>query len=126
MGGIPRADLADTLKPTLPSTWRLIDHVADADNAEQTTLRLTQLTLRRVPQAPRSRAVEVVFEAVLTVAGEDMAGAEDRLDDELLEWLVVVTRLGLTWTDFTKTKTSEGRLGYRGELSTSALNTRED
>lgn len=126
MGGIPRVDLAAKLEPTLPKGWRLMQHVADSDNAEGVTLRLVQLTLRRNPAAPRSRGVEGVFEAVLTVSGDDLEAAEDRLDDELLAWLVVVTQLGLSWTEFTKTKTAEGRLGYRGELVVAALNTQED
>ena len=126
MGGVPRDDLAATLTPTLPAGWRVITRLAENDDDDRaTTLRLSQLTIRRIPAAPRSRSVEVVFEAVVTVPGEDRAAAEDRLDDELMAWLVAVTRLGLSWTEFVKTQTSEGRLGYRGELTTAAVNDRK-
>jgi hypothetical protein len=120
MSDVPRIELAEKLAPTLPAAWRVITLVGEADNADTTTLRLSQLTLRRIPKAPRSRSVEVVFEAVLTVPNESVAHAEDRLDDELVEWLVAVTALGLTWSEFTKTQTGEGRLGYRGELTMTA------
>lgn len=126
MGGIPRSDLAAALTPTLPAGWRVIERVGEADNADATTLRLAQLTIRRTPAAPRSKSVELVFEAVLTVPGEDIEAAEDRLDDEVMAWLLTLTNVrGLTWSEFTKTKTPEGRLGYRGELTTTAVNDRK-
>lgn len=116
----PRVELEAALKPLLPDSWRVITRLGEADNADRTTLRLSQLTLRRIAAAPRSRSVEVVFLAELTVPLEGLEGAEDQLDAEVASWLVAMTAKGLSWTDFTKTQTAEGRLGYRGELITTA------
>lgn len=119
-GNVPRVDLAAALTPTLPEGWRIVDKLGEADNADVTTLRLSQLTLRRIQAAPRARSVAVVFEAVLTVPSGSLEHAEDDLDDRVVEWLVGLTALGLGWTEFTKTMTGEDRLGYRGEITTTA------
>lgn len=116
----PRVDLEAALRPLLPSSWRVITRLGDADNADTTTLRLSQLTLRRIPAAPRSRSVEVVYLVELTVPSESLEHAEDQLDAEVASWLVAMTDKGLSWSDFTKTQTAEGRLGYRGEITTTA------
>lgn len=117
MTGTPRAELTAYLRPLIPRRWQLVDSERAVDQ-HGTLLRLQLRTIRRHPQA--GTGVHLLdFDATVTVDGQDLEAAEDRLDDELTALVQVLDDAGILWSEWTK-KFYDGALGYQGTVSISA------
>lgn len=117
MSDVPRRELAALLQPLVPKTWKVIysERAVDQDG---TMLRLQQRAVRRHPTAGTG-VHEIDFDTTVTVAGDDLDAAEDRLDDELTALVGVLDEAGIKWSEWRKA-IYDGALGYQSTISLSA------
>lgn len=106
----PRKVLASALERLLPRGWRLADSGRVVDNVPNTTVRLQQLAVRKLAEAPRGFH-EIDVRATITAPGEHTQAAEDRLDRDLLQFILALEENKTKWTEATKV-IADGRLGY--------------
>jgi hypothetical protein len=106
----PRKVLADALKTALPKGWLIEASGRPVDNVPTTVVKLQQLAVRKLAQAPGAR-LEIDMRATITAPGEDTKIAEDKLDDELLTFLSGLDELHIKWSECSKV-IAESRLGY--------------
>lgn len=106
----PRKVLAAAIKPVLPRGWLLEASGRPLPNVPTTTVKLQQLAVRKLPQAPGARH-EIDIRATITAPGEDTKITEDKLDDDLLTFLSALDDLHVKWGECTKV-IAESRLGY--------------
>lgn len=106
----PRKVLASALKNNLPKGWIIEGSGRPLDNVPTTTVKLQQVAVRKLPQAPGARH-EIDILATITAPGEDTKIAEDKLDDGLLTFLSALDYLHIKWGECTKV-IRDSRLSY--------------
>jgi hypothetical protein len=113
---VPRKELEKTLKPLLPSKWRIVSSNAAVDNVKTTIVKLKQQTIERHPTSPGSVHL-ITFTATIDASevGSTEA-AEDELDDTVNELLHALDGLGLLWTKAQKVA-DNNRLAYDIDLT---------
>lgn len=107
---IPRKALAAALKPLLPRTWYIVDNQGTVDDVNRTVVRLKQLGITRLPQAPIG-AHSVRFVITITAPNVSTQAAEDKLDDQVDDLIHALDGLNVEWTDATKVIAGD-RLAY--------------
>jgi len=106
----PRKLLGASLKPVLPRGWIIEGSGRVVANVPTTIVRLQQLAVRKLAQAPAGKH-EIDIRATITAPGEDTKISEDKLDDDLLEFIIALESLHVRWSECTKV-IADGRLGY--------------
>jgi len=107
---VPRKVLEAALKPLLPKTWRLEGSGRPVDNVPATVVKLQQLAVRKLPQAPFALH-EIDVRATITAPGEQTQTVEDKLDRDLLTFVTALDDARILWAEATKV-IAESRLGY--------------
>lgn len=110
--GHPRKQLAETLRPLLPSSWRVVDSERSLDRNDRTTVIVRQREITKNPAAPKaSRIVQFVLTIVSRYVGPD--NAEDDLDSTVPTLLNTLDGVdGLRWDTAEKVEVGDSRLGY--------------
>lgn len=118
----PRAALRARLEELgFPAGWRFIADERTVDPQAGTTVQASLRTFRRHPVRSSGIGFQLEYQVTVTVPGESLIEAEDRLDDAMLEWLVRLDDSDIPWSgDWTKAN-YDGRLGYQGSIFTDAL-----
>lgn len=117
--------LTAELVPLLPRSWKWSPNERNLDRLARTTVIWRQRRLLRLEQAPIG---SLRVEGILTIvaATQDIAKAEDRLDDELLELCTALDGLvQLGWTDATKVVVDDTFFGYDIDLFVMTVKTPE-
>jgi len=109
---IPRKVLAEDLAPLLPKTWQIVDTGRSVDLTRKTVVRLKQLRITRLPEAPTA-AHAIEFVATIRVPEQSTQAAEDKLDDQVNALLHALDDTEtVSWTLAEKVKLDENALGY--------------
>jgi hypothetical protein len=119
-----RAQLADALTPLCPPAWQIITDERPRDDNGRTRLVLSQRTIDPAGDGARKN-LPIGFEATVTVPGGDLEAAENRLDDEILEFVHALTVAHIKWTTATKA-IYDGRLGYQLGISINSRKVRAE
>lgn len=107
---IPRKELAALLKPILPRTWYIRDSMGTTDDVNRTIVKLKQMTIERLPQAPQGKHL-IGFVVTISAPNANTQAAEDKLDDQVNALIHAVDSLGIEWKTATKV-IDENRLAY--------------
>lgn len=117
-----RQQLLDVLQPLLPAHWQVVADERQRDDVDATSVLLSQRTIERHPQA--GTGVHLVgFTVTVTVPGTQLDTAEDRLDDDLDQFLWTLDEAGIVWEQATKAIYGDKapRLGYQLGLQVSTF-----
>lgn len=108
-----RSQLVDALTPVLPGSWELVPTQRTVDTLSHPIVQLSQISIRRDPNAPQSSALLTTFTLTVVDPLTDPERAEDNLDDEVLTLIFALDGLGwLRWTDATKVIWQDSHLAY--------------
>lgn len=106
----PVKTLAASLKPLAPRGWFIEGSGRPTANVPTVVVKLQQLRVRKLPQAPVAK-LEVDIRATITVPGDVTEVVEQKLDDQLIEFLFALSSLNCKYGEAEKV-IAEGRLGY--------------
>lgn len=107
-----RSYLVDELTPLVNQGWRIIREQRMPETIDTITVVLKHSRIEKLPEAPMGALRN---EVVLTVADphEDIAKAEDALDDAVVDLLSVIDKHdSINWTEARKAKVNDNILGW--------------
>lgn len=113
----PRQSLQQLLVPLLPKEWTVVLSQRTVDQ-HGTVLYLQAAKIRRHPKAGTG-VHQIDFNATVTVDGEDLDRAEDRLDDELTTLVQRLDEAQIFWDEWAKAL-YDGVLGYQSTITLTA------
>ena len=108
----PRQWLLNTIKPLVPTEWRVLPNQVDPKTIDRVTVLFKFVGLTRLPEAPTGWLLN---ELVITVLDphSDHVLAEDALDDDVLQLVTALDSIPqMAWTKAAKVLAFDTYLGW--------------